>query len=151
MAFVDLEPIEAMYRAIERISDDSIWFRAVDNSVRNEIIRMNTIDQLYEQGIDSKSVSLGEYADITVQMKILKGERYDHITLYDEGDFYNSFVVKVDRLGLELDADDFSKYDRPLFDIYGVDVLGLTDEKMGYLINIIRERYIQILHAEILS
>lgn len=147
---VDLAPLYNLYKVIATLSDDNLWFNAVDGRVKEFVIQMNTIDQLYEEGVDSLGRSLGDYAPFTVEKKKQKGDRYDHITLKDTGAFYDSWVVKVDRKGLLLDADDSSKYDEPLFKVWGEDVLGLTDENMEKLALIIRENYINYVREQLL-
>ena len=152
MSFVDLSPIEQMYSILDRLSDDAMWFHAMQNpKMKLEIERMNTIDQLYNQGIDSKGRSLGDYSPYTVMIKQSDGQRYDHITLNDTGAFYRSFTVVVDRDGLTIDADDSSRYDVPLLVVYGEDVLGLTSQNMQKLIDIVRDEYIEYLWNEIFS
>ncbi len=150
MPYIDLEPINQLYKRIERIRDNDIWFFSVDDDVREEIIRLNTIEQLYEQGIDSLGRQLGDYSPFTVQIKQMKGQRFDHITLNDTGAFYDSWVVTVATDSIDIDADDTSLYDRPLFAVWGEDVAGLTDENLQYIIDMIKENYIKYLVNELL-
>jgi hypothetical protein len=133
------------------LSEDKIWLFAVDKDVQDEIIRINTEDQLEEEGIDSLGRKLGDYAPSTIAYKRRKGQRYDHVTLKDEGDFYNSFNVKVNVNEIIIDADDSSKYNKPLFEVWGVDVLGLTDDNMNYIKEMILENYIKFVLNELLS
>ena len=68
-------------------------------------IQLNTkgqpTSQLYEQGVDSLSVSLGKYAGTTIEGtanfegKKDKGQRFDHITLADTGRFYSTFKIET--------------------------------------------------------
>ena len=57
--------------------------------------------ELHEKGIDSLGVSLGNYAATTIEGtaqfagRAERGLRFDHITLFDTGDFYKSFKVIV--------------------------------------------------------
>jgi len=150
MGFVDFTKIDILLDTIENIDEGKIWAFSIDKEVQDEIIRMNTQDQLFEQGIDSLGRSLGDYSPFTIQIKKSKRQRVDHITLYNEGDFYNSFTVTVNEQYFEIDADDSSKYDVPLFEVYGVDVLGLTEESMKYLKEMIIENYIKYLTNELL-
>jgi hypothetical protein len=79
------------------------------------------------------------------------GQRYDHVTLKDTGDFYDSFTVRVTNDGWIQDADDSSKYDEPLFEVWGIDVLGITDENMKYIKEMIVDNYIKYVTRELLS
>lgn len=147
---INTKTLYDLYKVIGRLTDDNLWLNAVDNRVKEFVIQMNTIDQLYDEGIDSLGRKLGDYSPFTVEKKKSKGQRYDHITLKDKGYFYDSWIVIVDKKGLLLDADDESKYDEPLFTLYGEDVLGLTEENKLKLFYIIRENYINYIKNELL-
>lgn len=148
---VDFTRLDKLFSALDNLNEDKIWLFAVDNDVQDEIIRINTEDQLEEEGIDSLGRQLGDYAPSTIAYKRRKGQRYDHVTLKDTGDFYNSFNVKVNVNEIIIDADDSSKYNKPLFEVWGVDVLGLTDDNMNYIKEMILENYIKFVLNELLS
>lgn len=148
---VDFTRLDKLFSALDNLTEDKIWLFAVDKDVQDEMIRINTEDQLEEEGIDSLGRKLGDYAPSTIAYKRRKGQRYDHVTLKDEGDFYNSFNVKVNVNEIIIDADDSSKYNKPLFEVWGVDVLGLTDENMTYIKEMILENYIKFVLNELLS
>lgn len=148
---VDFTRFDKLFSALDNLTEDKIWLFAVDKDVQDEMIRINTEDQLEEEGIDSLGRKLGDYAPSTIAYKRRKGQRYDHVTLKDEGDFYNSFNVKVNVNEIIIDADDSSKYNKPLFEVWGVDVLGLTDENMTYIKEMILENYIKFVLNELLS
>jgi hypothetical protein len=148
---VDFTRLDRLFSALDNLTEDKIWIFAVDKDVQDEIIRINTEDQLEEEGIDSLGRKLGDYAPSTIAYKRRKGQRYDHVTLKDEGDFYNSFNVKVNVNEIIIDADDSSKYNKPLFEVWGVDVLGLTDDNMNYIKQMILENYINFVLNELLS
>ena len=148
--FAEIEPIVRMREIINRLSDDAIWFNSVDQEVKDMIIQMNTEDQLEERGVDSIGRQLGDYAPYTIIEKKLKGQRYDHVTLKDTGAFYDSWVVTVNRNYIEIDADDTSHYDVPLFQVWGEDVLGLTPENMDILRGVIAEKYAEYIYNELL-
>lgn len=151
MGTIDFTRIDNMIDKAKAMSLDKAWIFAVDKEVQNEILRINTEEQLDEQGVDSLGRSLGDYSPFTVSMKRFKGDRYDHITLNDEGDFHNSFTVRVVADGWIQDADDSSKYDEPLFEVYGLDVLGITDENLKYIQEMIIENFIKYVRTKLLS
>lgn len=140
---INFKPLYDLFKRAELLSDDKAWMWSMnDRFVQREIIRMNTIDQLFDEGIDSKGASLGEYSSVTVKLKKAKGQPTNRVTLFDEGDFYRSFRIIVNKDFFTIDADDFSKYDRPLFEVYGNDVVGLTDFNKKRLQSIIKQKYI---------
>lgn len=151
MGTIDFTRIDNIIDKAKAMSLDKAWIFAVDKEVQNEILRINTEEQLDEQGVDSLGRSLGDYSPFTVSMKKFKGDRYDHITLNDEGDFHNSFTVRVVADGWIQDADDSSKYDEPLFEVYGLDVLGITDENLKYIQEMIIENFIKYVRTKLLS
>lgn len=98
--------------------------------MKQDIIDLNRHDQLYDKGIDSEGNSLGEYAARTIQHKIETGERYDHVTLKDTSDFYESFKIKNGSEGIIITADTNKGGDDLAF-IYGPKILGLTPENVA--------------------
>lgn len=108
------------------VTEGGAWkFSMSRNDVQNEIIRLNQ-EQLFEYGIDSNQRSLGDYRPFTIEVKRKKGQRTDHVTLKDTRHFYASMKVMYTEEDFEVTADDWSRYDRPLFEVYGEDIVGLT-------------------------
>lgn len=103
------------------------------------IIDLNTKDQLYKEGIDSNGISLKEYtrnfgySDRTIKEKNEKGQPTDRITLNDTGAFYNSFRVKLFSDELMIFANPIKDGDN-LFDDWGTDIVGLTDENLNTVV-----------------
>jgi len=151
MAVIDFTRIDKLLLNAQTIKVGAAWIFAVDKEVQNEIIRINTEDQLEEEGIDSLGRPLGDYSPYTVVLKRLSGDRFDHITLKDEGDFHESFTITVTESGWVQDATDTGKYDQPLFEVWGVDVLGITDENMEFIKRMIIEKYIEYVRGFLLS
>jgi len=130
MAYLDFTGIYSFIDSGLSLSENGAWKYSLSKSdVQREIIRMNQ-EQLYEEGEDSKGRWLGLYRPFTIVKKLKnnnpKGRRVDHVTLYDQGRFYASMKVNYDSDSFEVTADDSSYYDRPLFEIYGEDVVGLN-------------------------
>lgn len=149
---IDFTRLYKLCSNAKKLTDEKLWkFALNDRFTQDEIIRLNTIDQLYNEGIDSNGESLGIYQPFTIQVKQRKGQPTDRVTLYDEGDFYRSFVVIVHPDAFEIDADDFSKYDRPLFEVYGDDVAGLTDFNKRRIQQVILVKMIDYVRRTLLS
>jgi len=121
----------------------SMWKR---NDVQDTIIELNTegepTSQLYELGIDSLGNTLGKYAPSTIQGtsnfkgKAEKGQRFDHITLKDTGEFYKSFKVIPNSKGFMITANP-NKDDSNLFEDFGVNIVGLTKSNVLVLLDFI--------------
>lgn len=105
---------------------------------RNLIIDLNTKSQLYQQGIDSNGISLNEYtrnngySNYTKAIKESKGQPTDRITLNDTGEFYRSFRTKLFGSEIIIFANP-NKEDTNLYDEWGADIVGLTDESLKTL------------------
>ena len=121
-----------------------------DKGFQRFIIDLNTEGQLFEKGIDSLGVSLGEYSDFTKAVKRIKGDRIDHITLLDTEEFYKSFAIKVQNGGFLIVADG-QKEDTNLLERYGKEILGLTDENLQIVIDAIKEKLIPIILSSIMA
>ena len=64
------------------------------DEIKNKIIYLNTIEQLYEQGIDSEGLELYPfYSESTIIYKKEKGQRFDHVTLNDTGFFMSLLLL----------------------------------------------------------
>lgn len=125
---IDFTPINKLIDKIQRLSDVAVWnFIANRPDVKNEIIRLNTIEQLYNKGIDSKGITLGIYSDFTIAKKEKDHLPFDRVTLFQTGEFYRSWTIIVTLSGWDIEADD-EKDSMALFEVYGEDVKGLTPE-----------------------
>lgn len=127
--------------------------KIINDILRNKdfqkfIISLNQNDQLFDEGIDSLGVSLGEYSDFTKLKKKQDGQRFDHITLLDTGGFYKSFKVTVSKGGFTISANPI-KDDSNLFDDFGEEIVGLTKENLQLVINAIRERILTKVREQI--
>jgi len=112
--------------------------------VKGIVIQMNTEVQLYQKGVDSEGESLesigGDYSNVTKDIKSRNNQIYDHITLKDTGDFYKSWRVYVANNTIVIQADTVKDGD-DLRARWGQNILGLTDESLGKLINYGRIKY----------
>lgn len=86
--------------------------------------------------MDSFGKGLGDYAPFTVEDKIKKGQIHDHITLSDTWEFYESFIISLFPEYFEISADPI-KNGSNLFDDFGKDIIGLTEESLQKLREII--------------
>lgn len=98
------------------------------------IIKLNTQEQLFKKGVDSKGVSLGVYAPFTIDKKQQDNLPFNHVTLFQEGDFYKTWTVKMVNGNIVIEADG-DKSDKNLMDVYGEDIVGLIKENLQKLID----------------
>jgi hypothetical protein len=128
----------------------------MDRSIQDEIIRLNTLDQLFEKGENRLGIKLesvgGEYASYTVSSKQIKGQPVDRVTLFSEGEFYDSFEVIANA------GDDFLtiktnpfKDGKNILDRWGVEVIGLNQENTAWLRNEIKKRIISQVKEMVLA
>lgn len=105
---------------------------AKEREILDYIVLLNTDEQLY-QGVDSQGTPLkeigGDYAPFTKSKKQREGQPTNRITLFDEGDFYNSFKATAAKKGISIDAD-YTKPGTDLRDRWGNELAGLTDESL---------------------
>lgn len=97
------------------------------------IIELNTKNQLYDRGINSKGESIGDYSLYTKAIKDDKGQITDHITLNDTGKFYESFKVYINSQKDFVITADAIKDTSDLIVDWGREILGLTDESLNVL------------------
>ncbi|MFM7856693.1 MAG: hypothetical protein ACKO96_33400, partial [Flammeovirgaceae bacterium] len=140
---IDYSPITNILDRAQRLNDADAWLFAFSHKdLRDEIIRLNTENQLFEEGIDSEGRDLGEYRPFTIEVKRKTGLPWDHVTLFQTGEFYASFRVTYDANGFSIDANG-DKPDKNLFDVYGDNVLGLTSFNMERIKTVILQYYVK--------
>lgn len=152
MAF---ERTKRLLNALIRLDETKIINDILSNKdFQKFIISLNQNDQLFEEGIDSLGVSLGSYSTATIEGtanfegKKSKGQRFDHITLLDTGEFYKSFKITVTNGGFIMDANPV-KEDGNLFDDFGKEIVGLTQENLQIVIDAIREKILTKIRKQI--
>lgn len=129
-------------------------------AIQQYIIRLNRFEQLYMKGLDVNDNIIGVYSETTG--KFTAGETFifngvpstkregEHFTLYNEGEFYDSFKLIITNDGVLITAntikeDDYTGEKTDLLQ-YG-DILGLTEDSkyelgqkmLPFLIQAIRE------------
>jgi len=146
-----MEVLIQMLERVKRLDANKVIYSILNNRELQEwILDLNRKDQLFEKSINSLGVSLAEigggYAPMTemlagglsyeykgsVKFKFTGGAPF----LYESGDFYASFVFRLQKDGFEIDANPV-KEDTNLFVEWGQDILGLTSESMEKLVNLL--------------
>ena len=137
----------AMFEQLKRLAENTINLDVNEISVsvfqvpeiKQFIIRLNRVEQLYNDGLDVNDNVIGVYSEATG--KYTSGETFifnglvstkragEHFTLFNEGVFYESFRVIVDKSGFTIMAntikeDEYSGETSDLMQ-YG-EILGLT-------------------------
>ncbi|MGR3221314.1 MAG: hypothetical protein ACUZ8H_16075 [Candidatus Anammoxibacter sp.] len=120
-----------------KLSQSKILIRIwKDKEVQVFIVDLNRVDQLFKQGVDSLGNVFGLYASnqgtVTFKGNTKDKKRNSRISLFNKGDFYKTFAVKVPSDGFIITADD-KKDDDSLTDIYGKEILGLGNESIEKL------------------
>lgn len=133
--------MEALYNLLTKATqlNNIDAYSAMDKPENmDKVVELNTQSQLYDKGIDSKGVELdkigGSYSPKTKRYKAERGQRYDHVTLSDTGEFYRSETAQMDYASGDIilqantikDGDDLQAR-------WGENILGLTDESIVIL------------------
>ena len=139
MAF---EAIKQLTNRVAKLDEGIILNRFVELPiVQKFILDLNRVDQLFNKGIDSKNRALGVYTPFTINSKNERGVPVPsdfHITLFDTGQFYSTFVIIPGKDFFEIDANPIRE-DSNLFEDFGEDILGLNDENLQILIDFFKE------------
>lgn len=129
---VDL--LEAVKGVKESLKSHS-WTKECLDENEATVCDMNSQIQLYEQGVNALGVSISDYMPYrpkTIEIKEIKGQPTNRVTLRDEGDFHASFFLNLGAESFVIDAKD-EKRDG-LVRKYGRQIFGLTDENRAELI-----------------
>lgn len=125
---------------------DSYLLEQVNNE-EDFVLDLNR-DQL-GLGLDSGNNSITPpYTPFTKQIKRIKQQPTDRVTLKDTGDFYRSFFLVFGDDYFELDAKDKKVDELELK--YGDDILGLTSDNVGVVAEKIKEPFLDVLAEVIL-
>ena len=139
MAF---EAIRKLTDRVAKLDEGIILNRFVELPiVQKFILDLNRVDQLFNKGVDSKNRALGVYTPFTINSKNERGVPVPsdfHITLFDTGQFYSTFVIIPGKDFFEIDANPIRE-DTNLFEDFGEDILGLNDENLQILIDFFKE------------
>jgi len=139
MAF---EAIRQLTDRVAKLDEGIILNRFVELPiVQKFILDLNRVDQLFNKGVDSKNRALGVYTPFTINSKQERGVPVPsdfHITLFDTGQFYSTFVIIPGKDFFEIDANPIRE-DSNLFEDFGEDILGLNDENLQILIDFFKE------------
>jgi len=133
----------------------------LNNKFQEFILDLNRREQLFE-GLNSLGVELDSYSEFTESELNAEGEnRFQYkgkkksklagepVFLFDSGDFYESFTLEVNTDSLIFDADPIKDDGTNLFNEYGSDILGLTEESTEILVLLLREKAVPIIQNEI--
>lgn len=131
--------LTAMILAVETWQEQA-EAKAVDEVIKKEsaVVALNTDNQLYDHGIDGTGkVIVPTYTPFTVMMKKYKGQRHDHVTLRDEGDFHASFEIEHDgATSFRIVATDWKT--GKLEKKYGAEIFGLTPANIDRVAELIK-------------
>ena len=141
-----------LHKVLDRaitIDEDKAWFFSIDAFVKSNILNLNKIDQLFNNGVDSLNQSLGEYSPYTIELKKSKGQRVANITLKDTGEFYDSFFIVVRKDEIIIGGDSIKEDGTDLVEEFGSEIYGLTPENTERVSRLIAIRYIAFIKKEL--
>jgi hypothetical protein len=129
-----------------------------NKSFQEFIIDLNTEGQLFDKGINSLGVKLsdigGLYSEITITRSRKKGKpkkSRSHVDLLDTEVYYKSFVIRLFNDSFDIVSDPNKDDGTSLFERWGKEIEGLTQESLQIVIDAIREKIIPIIRARILA
>ncbi len=143
-----LKSVKHILNKAIKLDEVKAWKFAIDVDLKKYIIKLNTIDQLFDDGIDSLGDSLGEYSPFTVELKKIKGQPTDRITLKDTGKFYKTFKIEVKDDSFFINANPI-KEDTNLFDDFGSEIVGLTEENQKKISKTILDNTIKYIRKQL--
>jgi hypothetical protein len=136
--------IQDLIQKIKTFDIDKLMHEMMQ-SQESYILELNK-EQLNELGVDSEGNKLRTYlaygsypyAFSTIQEKKDKGQPYDHVTLFSQGDYQKSFSAKTDNGFTKVSANS-KKADGDISDNLDISkVLGLTIESKDDIIQNLR-------------
>ncbi len=130
-----------------------------DKEFTSLIVRLNTEGEQTSQliyGVNYNDKPLdeigGEYSPYTVMLKKDKGQITDHVTLKDTGEFYKSFKTfwRNEKNGvIQITADTIKELGVDLIDRWGREIIGLSEDNIGVLRVMAKDKIIKIIRKKI--
>lgn len=150
----------AILKRLKKLDKQKIFLAVVKSpEVQEFILNLNRVEQLFKEGKDAEGDIIGHYSRTTEQLSegrtftfngITKQKKAgDPIFLYDQGDFYDSFTVRIDRTGVIIIANETTKDGTSLTASFGDSIIGLSVESLEKLANEILNRFIEETRKEI--
>ena len=126
--------IESFISDLERIKAElpKEAERLILGKLKAEIIDLNTGSQLFDLGIDSEGKFLGNYSSFTIFDKKQRGLPFNRITLFNYGDFYRGWDLRIVNNAVQFFSRDSKS--SMLQDDYGSSIFGLTTDN-AYKLN----------------
>jgi hypothetical protein len=109
--------------------------RLITGELKEQIIDLNTGNQLFDLGIDSDGKFLGFYRPYTIFTKKIKLLPYNRITLFDTGAFYRGWDIRVVNNTIQFFSRDSKS--SMLQEDYGSAIFGLTNQNAEYMNNVL--------------
>lgn len=133
--------VDELLKRVNLLSETIAWVNTFDSATKEQILDWIREDQLRERGVNKFGEVIGYYSYATEL--ISKGQKRfnTHYTLFDSGDFYRSMFVTVTSEMILIDANAQKGKDN-LFDKFGTEILGLTDENFDKLKRIVQRSYV---------
>lgn len=116
--------------------DSGAWLRDIIMANEAVICDMNAEGQLYQKGVNTYGVPIMDYmpyTPYTIEVKTIKGQPTDRVTLRDTGEFHESFYIEASDTQFVIKAHDWKT--EKLIRKYGREILGLTRENLNELIH----------------
>mgnify|MGYP001168947865 FL=1 len=124
-------PFAGVINTLKTVQDDFILeiIKVIVKDNANEIIDLNTKDQLFRDGVNNNDQKLKpSYSNPYKKIKKALNQPTDRVTLRLTGDFHKSFFVNIGNESFRIDAKD--KKTKHLVKRYGERVFGLTDDNV---------------------
>lgn len=117
-----------------------------DPDIEEQILDLNRDTQLFDKGINAEGQVIGLYSLATEKLSGGTKKAGTPYTLKDTGQFYESFKIYLEKMEFYIAANPIKGNDN-LFEKYGENILGLTQESKDVLTPILLERLIPEIKA----
>jgi len=126
---------------MEELTDMIQEFQAIGQStaeIIERVLRENeitvceyvSVTQQFERGQDGLGRSLGSYRPYTIEIKQMKNQPTDRITLEDTGAFHRGFYIDFYPDGFSIRSTASQKGDIDLIEHWEEDIMDINDENM---------------------
>lgn len=138
------ENLKRVCKNAKKLDSDKLLKKVFNDPAVKEYVATLQQNQMYDDGVDSKGVSLGDYSDASVK---IYGKPDGHIRMYDTGAFFKSIKIKSQSQDIVISANTIKTAWDGAIDLLDrwVNLLGLNEKSLSRL----REYVLPLFIAEV--
>lgn len=142
------ESLRKICKNVQKLDSDKLLKKVFNDPAVKEFVATLQQNQMYDDGVDSKGTSLGNYSEASVK---IYGKPEGHIRMYDTGAFFKSIKIKSESQGVVISANTIKTSWDGAIDLLDrwANLLGLNEKSLSRLREYILPLFIEEVKQQI--